>query len=203
MKVAIIGHGPSMMNSNMGSFIDSYDIVIRQKPVSYNLVINNFKDFGKKTDIICGSWTVKGALKWHNTALIWTFIDARHEFEEIIFSDDYVVLPDLCNTWNKKFRDMRTDTFNFKDKVITYKTSDTKGTRHMSCGLHTILYTCELLKPKTISLFGFDNVKNGNFTWSLTRGKTWAGYADHRWDTEHHMLNEISKKYSVCFEFYP
>lgn len=199
-KIAIIGHGPSMSGSNFGTLIDSYDIVVRQKAVSLNLVNNFFNDFGRKTSIICGSYTIKEALFWHPNAKVWVFTDSRHEKLNIIPDKRFILLRDLCDYWNSLYRSLRTDNYIRNEKMTIHQTSSNIGHNHMSCGMHTIIYACEIFKPSSIDLFGFDNVKTGNFTWSLTRGESWNQYPDHRWDIENKMLNIISQKYSVEFK---
>lgn len=201
-SIAIIGHGPSMINSNFGNLIDSYSTVIRQKLVSRDLVAYSSADFGTKTNIVCGSYTIKEALFWHPSAKVWVFIDSRHK--NLSFTDEstrYTLLKDTCNEWNEIYRSLRTDNYIKDIRMTTYATSSDLGHNHMSCGTHTIIYACEILKPKEITLFGFDNVKNGSFTWSMTRGESWKQYPDHRWDIENKLLSLIQDKYSVEFIF--
>lgn len=199
--IAIVGHGPSMMNSNLGSRIDSYDTVIRQKAVSSALVSNFPNDFGIKTSVVCGSYTIKEALFWSGHANVWVFVDSRHEKLNIVQDPRFTILKDKCEFWNNLYRSMRTDNFVRDEKMTIHQTSSDLGHNHMSCGLHTIMYACEILKPKKLTLFGFDNISSGKFTWSLTRGPQWNQYPDHRWDIEKEILSLMSNKYSVQFEF--
>jgi predicted metal-binding transcription factor (methanogenesis marker protein 9) len=199
--IAIVGHGPSMLNSSLGPTIDSYDIVIRQKAISASLVTNFAKDFGKKTSVVCGSYTIKESLFWANKANVWVFIDSRHEKIHIQEDLRFTILKDKCNYWNNFYRSLRTENFIRNEKMTIHQTSSDVGHNHMSCGLHTIMYACEILKPKKLSLFGFDNVSSGKFTWSMTRGPDWNQYPDHRWDIEKELLLTLADKYSVDFEF--
>ena len=201
--IAIVGHGPSILNSNLGNIINSYDIVIRQKAISASLVSNAPKDYGTKTSIICGSYTIKEALFWNSKSKIWVFMDSRHEKIVPTIDTRFTLLPDLCKHWNSLYRQLRSSNYNRNKQMTTHATSSELGHNHMSCGLHTIIYACDILKPEKISLFGFDNIKNGDFTWSVTRGKSWNEYPDHRWDTEKEMLKLISNNYYVNFEFIP
>jgi hypothetical protein len=200
-KIAVVGHGPTMLNSNLGDNIDSYDIVIRQKAVSQSLVHNYPKDFGTKTSIICGSYTIKEALLWEPAANIWVFVDSRHEKINIKPDLRFTLLKDKCDYWNNFYRSLRTDDFTRHEKMTTHATSSDVGHNHMSCGLHTIMYACEILKPKKLTLFGFDNISSGKFNWSLTRGPDWNQYPDHRWDIEKEMLLVLADRYSVEFNF--
>ena len=79
--------------------------------------------------------------------------------------------------------------------------SDDKGHLHMSSGLHALLYACYWLKPKRVNMVGYDNVKTGAFTWSITRGPEWGHYPDHRWDIEHKMVHEIAEQFEVEVHF--
>lgn len=200
MKVVIVGHGPSLHNSGLGTFIDSHNIVIRQKAVSHNLISSKPNDFGQKTSIICGSYTIKESLFWDKNAQIWVFTDSRHSNITIQQDSRFILLQDVCDYWNNLYRSMRTDGYIRHTKMTIHKTSSDIGHNHMSCGLHTIIYACEILKPKRLILVGFDNIKTGCFTWSLTRGPQWNQYPDHRWDIEKEMLLVLADRYSVEFE---
>jgi hypothetical protein len=201
MSIAIIGHGPSVKGSSFGNIIDSHDIVIRQKLVSQTLINTYPKDFGQKTSIVCGSYTIKEALFWEPKADIWVFLDSRHEKINIKQDLRFIILEDKCNYWNNFYRSLRTEDFTRDEKMTIHPTSSDVGHNHMSCGLHTIMYACEILKPKKLTLFGFDNVALGKFNWSLTRGPEWDQYPDHRWDIEKELLLILSDHYSVDFEF--
>lgn len=209
MSVAIVGHGPSMLGSCNGELIDSFDFVVRQKALSQGLILNNKKDFGNKVSAICGSWTIKNALFWSYSAQKWVFLDRRHSDVSKAETEKYEkitgarVLKDTCQHWTDLYTNSRSSSYTWShlDEITTHSTSDDKGVRHLSCGLYTIIYACELLKPKEITLFGFDNIKSGNFTWSLARGPNWKDYPDHRWDTENALIPVIEKVYEVRLKF--
>lgn len=201
MKIAIVGHGPSLQSAGLGPIIDSHDIVIRQKAIAHNLVCTYPKDFGKKTSIICGSYTIRESLFWDVNAKIWVFVDSRHSDINIPADNRFIILKDVCNYWNNIYRSLRTNNYIRHKKMTIHKTSSDVGHNHMSCGLHTIIYACEILKPKKLTLFGFDNIKSGAFTWSLTRGESWDQYPDHRWDVEQTLVKNISDKYNVELDF--
>jgi hypothetical protein len=201
MSIAIIGHGPSLLHSNMGDKINSYDTVIRQKAVSHQLVTQLPKDFGTKTSIICGSYTIREALFWDSRAKVWVFTDSRHDSINIENDSRFTLLKEDCENWNNIYRSLRTENYIPNSKMTKYPTSSDIGHNHMSCGLHTILYACILLKPSHIALFGFDNLKTGDFTWSVTRGERWDKYPDHRWDVENKLIDLIKDKYSVELQF--
>jgi len=202
MSVAIVGHGPSMLKSKSGIEIDSHDVVIRQKAIGKVILDSNPADFGSKVSYICGSWTIRNTLFWAPVP-VWVFCDSRHSNIRLLGNENYKVLLNECNYWNEFYRNKRTKNYMRNEKMTIHKTSSEIGHNHMSCGLHTIMYTCELLNPSKIILYGFDNIKSGEFTWSLTRGEDWNEYPDHRWDIENLLLNEFKVKYNVEFEFKP
>jgi len=113
MSVAIIGHGPSMLGSCNGEFIDSFDFVVRQKALSQSLILNNKKDFGNKVSAICGSWTIKNALFWSSSAQKWVFLDRRHSDVSNTETDKYekitgaIVLKDVCQHWTDLYTNSR------------------------------------------------------------------------------------------------
>jgi hypothetical protein len=156
------------------------------------------KHFGSKIDFLCGSATIRDKLIADCEK--WIFFDSRHKGWCPENMGDYRMNKPLCDLWNGLYRTMRTDWTNEDHRIVSSRTSDSKGHTHMSAGLHTIIYTCVFLKPDKISLVGFDNVRSGSFTWSVTRGEDWKGYPDHRWDIENKMLNYITTMYGVEIE---
>ena len=198
MSIVIVGHGPSMLEYEWKDKIDSFDYVIRQKRIGMEMVKQNPNNFGTKTDILCGSATIREQLVADCEK--WVFFDSRHTGWNPEAMGDYRMNKPLCDIWNGLYRSMRTKWAAEDSRVVSGRTSDDKGHTHMSAGLHTIIYTCVFLKPKEITLVGFDNVKTGDFTWSVTRGQDWKGYPDHRWDIENKMLNYISTMYDVTIE---
>lgn len=194
----IVGHGKSMLEHNWGSLIDSHDIVIRQKRCSETL--KDPDHFGTKTDYVCGSLTIAAFLPGDVPGCeYWAFVDSRHAGvlqDTLSQMAKYVpctILKDLCDDWNASYR-IRREPFMLPPNV---KQFDPLGHPHLSAGFHTILYACEILKPKEITLVGFDNLTSGTFTWSVTRGPDWNQYPDHSWWLEHKMLPEIEDQFDV------
>lgn len=200
MNVAIIGHGPSMLLEKRGSFIDSFDFVIRQKLRGLQLMKEHPLFFGIKTNAVSGSVGQYRAINYPN-AERWVFIDSRYENTNISNLVGARIAKDFCNEWNQKFRDKRTKYFRPDERIVSCKSSDSFGHRHLSSGFHTILYACKLLNPQKITLFGFDSLQNGDFTWSLTRGESWNQYPDHRWDVESLMIEDVKEYFQVNIEF--
>ena len=134
---------------------------------------------------------------------LWVFIDSRFEnLREIDFERAWerygaYIDADLCREWDKIYRQRR-DTFEMNEHMAKHQyASDDLGHRHMSSGLHALLYTAAWLTPKKITLYGYDNVQSGEFTWSVTRGPDWRKYPDHRWDVERGMVPLIAKEFDT------
>ena len=201
MNVIIIGHGPSLVAQPNADYIDSFDYVVRQKMLSTDMM-KRPEHFGTKTDAIVGSWN-QGP--WMNNKYErWVFIDSRFDHLEDSairgMEEEYGVRIDkpLCDQWNVTFRKQRTEPIRkLPDGMERKSCSDNYGHRHMSSGLHALLYTCAFLMPDRITLIGYDNVQHGGFTWSLARGPEWKHYPDHRWDVEQKLVPQISKAFNV------
>ena len=205
MNVIIVSHGPSLIKEPQGDYIDSFEFVVRQKVIAEEL-LKRPEYFGSKTDAIVGSWNQAPWMS--NEFERWVFIDSRfdHLEDDAIFEmcETYGVKIDkaVCDKWNARFRKQRTAPFRtLPDGMTTTTASDEYGHRHMSSGLHALLYTCHFLRPKAVTLIGYDNVQSGNFTWSLARGPDWKQYPDHLWWLEHKMVPQIAREYRVQINY--
>src|SRR6185369_14603860 len=171
MRVAIIGHGPSMIGANHGKAIDSHDMVVRQK--NCHAMLKQWPDdFGSRTDVVCSSLKVAPHVAQVMPGCrYWVFTDSRttHVPDSTLrmYEDNIpcIINKHLCEEWDARYR--RTRRAQTLDPLQEPKvTSDDLGHLHMSSGLHTLLYACEFVHPDEVVLYGFDNVKNGAFTWS-------------------------------------
>lgn len=208
-RVAIVGHGPSMLESRQGALIDQYDIVVRLKRCQDTLRYPEL--YGTRTDIVCGSYTIARALKGIGGAKqYWVCLDSRHtgvtvsERNELIafFSPATVRIDvELCNYWDEKYRERR-DSFTVHPQMKQGDYSNRElGHNHSSIGTKALIHACHFIKPKAVHLFGFDNLASGRFTWSITRGPQWDGYPDHRWDVENKLVPEIANYFGVDIRF--
>jgi hypothetical protein len=211
MNLAIIGHGPSLLKTKLGKEIDSHDEVMRIKCSAQ--LLQHPELFGTKTSSVCGSFTIAPALlkNWRDICKqFFVFLDSRHEetnnaeirWMRDIFTPEHSCIIDkkLCMEWVKKYQDMRIPTklnhAQEKKKTQTGKElSDNLGHKHCSAGMFAIIHAMEYICPDKVTLYGFDNIANGAFDWSLTRGEGWLHYPDHSWATEHLMLFEVAKTY--------
>jgi len=190
-----------MLTRQLGAQIDSFDCVIRQKRCGETL--KHPQQYGSRVDAVCGSFTIAMGLKQDVTAKeYWVFMDSRHhavadqQVEQVRRAVPCIILRKVCDDWNERYRNMR-EAFVMDAAQERKKTSDELGHTHMSAGLHTLIYACELLKPKAVMLAGFDNVQTGGFTWSISRGPDWQQYPDHNWATEHKLVPVIAEHYGV------
>lgn len=204
-KIIIVGHGPSVMENPRGRVIDLYDTVIRMK-----FGPNNPTYFGTRTDIMGGSPTIAERLATLPGKRKWIFFDSRHDGIDtnVIYHNIPRMFPvgslefsrELCSEWDELYRNRRTPT-DFNEAMVDSKSSDKLGERHLSQGFKALLYTAYFIKPHSVDLIGFDNLKTGKFAWSTTRGRAWTTYPKHRWDVEHKMLDDVAKRFQMEINF--
>lgn len=208
-RIAIVGHGPSMLAAKQGALIDQYDLIVRLKRCQDTLRYPEL--YGTRTDIVCGSFTIARGLKGIGGAMhYWVCLDSRHvavtvsDRDELIayFSPAIVQMDvELCNSWDERYRAQR-HTFKVHPQMKQGDYSNRElGHNHASIGTKALIYACHFLKPKEVHLFGFDNLASGHFTWSITRGPQWDGYPDHRWDVENKLVPVIAQTYGVDVNF--
>lgn len=205
MKAVIVGHGPSMLQEEMGLLIDEFDCVIRLKRCQKTL--DHPEHYGTRTDVVCGSWSIARGLKSIEADRYWVFLDSRHgdvtDGQIEAMRDHFApagcrIDRTLCDNWNALYRGKRNPMG--LDKGMERKaTSDDKGHTHMSAGLHALLYAAQEFDE--VVLVGFDNVATGQFTWSITRGPDWNQYPDHNWATEQQMVADIGREFGCRVGF--
>ena len=207
MEAIIIGHGPSVLKKLYGSYIDSFDYVIRQKANSIKYVKENPEQYGTKTYAIGGSTGQYQAISQIKNIQRWVYIDSRRDPQknyDLQYDNEGLNVKcnqSLCHHWNQIFRDMRTDNWERNPQEAQVYSDPKLGHNHMSSGTHTILYTCHYLRPSKVHLLGYDNVRSGKFGWSITRGKDWKNYGDHRYDVEQKMLPLFEKEFNTKIVF--
>ena len=162
MKVAIIGHGPSLLKAQKGQEIDGHDVVVRIKR-SWQLPEIYPEFYGTRTDYVCGSMTLgEGVVKpWHDKGVrkFWLFVDQRTKdlptaMEETLDRDYGGVHCDreLCAKWRDIYINLRWPIERDPQQVMNALLSDEMGHRHQSAGSHAIMYALDVLRPKSISL---------------------------------------------------
>jgi len=161
MKVILVGNGPSLLSSGLGSLIDSYDVVVR---------MNNFRTSGFESDV--GSKTdVWVTTLFHDVqrSLIQT-----EGLSEVILAVNHFPMKDgwfgafrwLCDsTWRSGPRVTTTH----PDQVRSYNRS--MGSHRPSTGIMACLAFLD--RCASIAVAGFDHFSN-------TSGHHYFGLADKR-----------------------
>lgn len=199
--VVIVGHGRSAVGAGLGKEIDKHKRIVRLKVASEE-TLRNPTDYGTRRDILCGSWKIKDYL--HNLIAdeYWVFLDSRNtlvrSYEITNELTRSIVMPEICRKWTEWYVKARVPTWEQSSLQIKSPVySDSLGHVHFSTGSYALVYAAHILRPKSISLVGYDNVLSGSFSKSVTRRGNWSKYPDHRWDTENLLMKEIAKEYNV------
>lgn len=203
MQLAIIGHGPSLLKAHYGREIDGHDLIVRLKR-SAHLPRQYPQFFGTRTNIVCGSLTIAPvlAMDWPGQRTYWIFADTRtfgpdaeRRAMNAIPGANVTFDEALCERWVSEYRRMRLGIALADGQKRHEKLSDDHGHLHCSAGMFAVIYAMAITRPTQISLYGFDNIRTGGFTWSLTRGPEWNQYPDHNWETESRLLREVCNAY--------
>jgi len=205
VRVALVGHGPGLLEKSQGGEIDDHDKVVRLK--QSRSLLENPDIYGSQVDYVVGSFVVGDALQNHWGDLChsyFLFIDSRTENVTPLgiadmadrFHGECVIDKELCEFWMHAYRQNRQTQPLEARQEAKGKISDDMGHLHPSAGTFAIAYILEYLCPDELKLFGFDNVLSGEFNWSVTRGEDWDKYPDHNWNAENRLLNLIATYYN-------
>lgn len=180
MEVVIVGHGPSLVDSNKGQEIDKRAVVRLKK---CDTVISNGKDYGIRCDYMCSSTEVMGGMLdmsftpkeyWgYPKKGSWT-----QSNEKKMDGNNYIIFLDECEKWNVLFRKYAGEPY-----------------RNYSTGLAAIIIACFHLKPEKIYLAGFDTVLDPKKKYVSRYNKN--PIDSHRWDVENKMLPLIEGEYGL------
>ncbi|WP_241651005.1 glycosyltransferase family 29 protein, partial [Rosenbergiella nectarea] len=143
-RIALVGNGPSEIDTRNGEIIDKFDIVIRFN----NFMTDGFeKDYGKKTDI----WVRNSAGN-----------DIRNkidigEYSAVIWEADYHHFPfhyDDLHTINSQLT-LHPDKISNFDSITHQLLSKKYQITQPTTGLITLFYLVTFVRPVKIGLFGF------------------------------------------------
>lgn len=152
-RVCIIGPAPNLINSNLGNFIDSYDIVCRINS-SYIIKDNLIKDYGKKCDILLSSCNltlcsaIKKNIKYlNNCKMIINPTKTYHTGEKK--EAEYFIKK----ATNNKIKFLQIDEKWYLKKIKKFK--------NLNTGLLSIFYLLEQ-NPKELFIAGFSFYEKKN-----------------------------------------
>ena len=186
-EFAIIGHGDWMFDSGLGDEIDKFDRVMRFPFYEYQrrVVSDDERSFnwGKKTTDLCVSVQTIPAMIQDGT------IPERHTWmwtRPGDWNDKYI-------TQNKMFKPIRAMAaitpwqMEFQ-KMGAKAVKTTHGKQPIfSRGTAAVIIVCHYIKPKELTLFGFQNVMRAYSD----------RYTIHDWWTERELIKKVSDFYKV------
>lgn len=187
MKVCIVGHGTSLVGSNLGSLIDDCDLVVRLK--GGDLICKSApEDYGTKFDYLVASTEILGCFDAKPRLGNWAY--PKYSWYDEVSLDKAakktergIEVPlNLCNYWNFMFRQL--------------------GGKHpnVSTGCAAVIIAAHILRPKQILLAGFDTLLDPKKTFERANGIPRSGsgpYPNHDWEIENVLLKSISRTYEV------
>jgi len=200
MRVTIIGHGPSIENAELSSFIDNnsdYVVRISKSHLSYNSLRH-----GNRTDYVCTSnnaskHVLKGLKPLYETWMYFPYIitDIKARMEELWTKG---FNPVVCNEEIKPWL-LRYKYLNDNWKKIYLRKGDRVIYSHFSIGMAAIIISVQRIEDVSeLVLVGFDNLVKGsrdNFV-SLSR-KRKSNTSGHNYAVERQLLDEIVSELGV------
>lgn len=209
MRIAIVGHGPSLLQENKGAEIDSHNLVVRLKR-SKELLLHP-EHYGTQVDCVVGSFVVGLALKkhWDHCGRFFLFTDTRTQdvtpqeirgMQTHFFGVECIIDKPLCDYWIDAYRANRKTIELDPRQEPKGKLSDSQGHLHPSAGTFSIVYVLAHLKPESISLYGFDSLLSGEWDYSITRGEEYSQYPDHNFRAEKELLQLICSYYNYTLD---
>lgn len=186
MNVVIVGHGPSLKESRRGAEIDGFDRLARIKN-GWRLVHNQERDYGRRQDIVvsslktCRQYYDAPVTEYWGVGKFASHMEMLEEVREKFGSIKVVVHKEAIDAW-----------------IGIYRKMGAICTHELSTGLGAIITACEELKPKIITLAGFDNMLKGTLEdYKSVLRKPNFRFPDHAWSVEKAMLPLIEQKYGV------
>ena len=189
----IVGHGPSLVGAGLGKTIDEQRVV-RLK--NCGELLKNPQDYGTRTDVMCASTEVAPVMLKVRASEYWCYPKkgvydekAQNRFNRQCAGKVKVPLA-VTLVWNELFRNI--------------------GGRHpnVSTGMAAIIFALELEHPKTLTLAGFDKVRNPGlpgYHSTVPTAFNAGGNKDtgHDWEKENELLKFLAPHFKVEFVFLP
>lgn len=184
--ICIVGHGPNVKGASLGKVIDSHDIVIRMANCDWQ---ENTTDYGHKYDF--GIYTPNQQ----------KFVDKTTRFPKLAF---WCYIPE-SNTEEYQTKIRGKDTVCFGDIVESWRGVN----RFFSRGLASLIIAAEKVRPKKITLIGFNQVQEGNagdgprHPEELQKLMVSKKKDTHDWSNEKQIVDRIKGHYGTEIEFLP
>lgn len=195
--VAVVGGGASPKNRALGQAIDAADVVVRM--FDHRWELDNPKDYGRRWDV--GFFIVNPGpafQRWQprgkTTPSTWWGALALDQFK------------DMLPIFNKRGSFRLFDATGLSPLSVTL-TKDAGPRPVIARGVLAVLAALEFLQPRSIRLYGFDNLVAGKITASATKtepinmGRRRLG----RWDpvNDANLLRHLTAKADTSLEFFP
>ena len=183
MKIAIIGHGTSLIGANKGELIDAHDVVVRLKGCGASLQFPH--DYGSMTTAICMTTEVS-QLAFETQAGSYWFYPKNGSFDQVATFKAVAELGAPCmiplklmNFWNEKFRTLETTHNN------------------VSTGMAAVIIAAHYYEPEMITLGGFDSILDPDapFERNPAIPRTGVGPSQHDWVAESKLLRVVEEAY--------
>lgn len=199
----IIGHGPSLFKAGLGEFIDSHKNVIR----IVNFLWQDKKNYGSKVDYIS---LTEGQFKYIPLFKTWTSkIIPKELWIGYGFGGGGPYPPPAGrrgDNFKEKYKKHNPVIFNdlpfYWRHVAKHRFLATP--KQFSSGFLAVMTACSHLRPKQITIAGFDNIKKGNGKGYQSGDMPHALKDDdlrHDWKLEKDLINAVAYTYKVKVEY--
>ena len=197
MKVAIIGHGPSLEGAGLGARIDSFDSVIRLKK-GWQLIDKDPRDYGTRCDVLMSSTETLGTMLLPQGPVrtgiqLYVGYPKYGWYDEqtagkvgLQLNADLVIPLNLFNYWNFRFRELAPKHPN------------------VSLGCAALAFAAEEFDTDEIHLFGFDSLARPEQSYRRIRSipRTGSGpFPNHDWPKENVLVGFIATEAGVAVHF--
>ena len=182
-RTAVICHGPNIINKKIGSYIDSFDVVLR---IPHFGNWQKSEDYGDKISYYCCSVrraTQSKVYRTHTPYFVWSKRKGRKVYDRLSNGID---VSELIQKWQNKLK--------------------TKFHSYFDHGTASILIAADKFS-KPITVFGADILGRGeNDIKKYTRGddkeyvKVGGGWHDFK--QLRSLIDDISEKYNIEIKFY-
>lgn len=188
MEVVIVGHGKSLIGKKMGEYIDTLGDVVRFPLVNGGRETD--EDHGTRTDYVAAPYTCLRRIR-KPAKEFW--IIRNFGYPHKINFPEHGCRRALLETWKEYnpiiFSDIM---FYWQDRFLELHSKWPKWSR----GMLAIIVTSYHLRPDTLHLAGFDNLKSGT-------EEIIADGTGHDYECERLLMEQITNKYKINVRYFP